>query len=149
MTDSVRLTGVTKRFGDVLAVDDLDLNVADGEFFSLLGPSGCGKTTTLRMIAGFEFPTSGSLTIHGREMALNPPNERPVNTVFQSYALFPHMTIEENVGFGLKMKKVASTEIAERVKRTLDMVQLSHRASASPTMCATLSRPARRWRRTG
>jgi spermidine/putrescine transport system ATP-binding protein len=133
MTDSVRLTGVTKRFGDVLAVDDLDLNVADGEFFSLLGPSGCGKTTTLRMIAGFEFPTSGSLTIHGREMALNPPNERPVNTVFQSYALFPHMTIEENVGFGLKMKKVASTEIAERVKRTLDMVQLSHRASASPS----------------
>jgi spermidine/putrescine transport system ATP-binding protein len=133
MTDSVRLTGVTKRFGDVLAVDDLDLNVADGEFFSLLGPSGCGKTTTLRMIAGFEFPTSGSLTIHGREMALNPPNERPVNTVFQSYALFPHMTIEENVGFGLKMKKVASAEIAQRVKRTLDMVQLSHRASASPS----------------
>ena len=133
MTDSVRLTGVTKRFGDVLAVDDLDLNVADGEFFSLLGPSGCGKTTTLRMIAGFEFPTSGSLTIHGREMALNPPNERPVNTVFQSYALFPHMSIEENVGFGLKMKKVASADIAQRVKRTLDMVQLSHRASASPS----------------
>jgi spermidine/putrescine transport system ATP-binding protein len=133
VTDSVRLTGVTKRFGDVLAVDDLHLNVADGEFFSLLGPSGCGKTTTLRMIAGFEFPTSGSLTIHGQEMALNPPNERPVNTVFQSYALFPHMTIEENVGFGLKMKKVASADIAERVKRTLDMVQLSHRASASPS----------------
>ncbi len=132
MTDSVVLTGVTKRFGDVLAVDDLHLNVADGEFFSLLGPSGCGKTTTLRMIAGFEFPTSGSLTIHGEEMALNPPNERPVNTVFQSYALFPHMSIEENVGFGLKMKKVASADIAQRVKRTLDMVQLSHRASSSP-----------------
>ena len=132
MTVSVRLSGVTKRFGDVLAVDDVNLEVADGEFFSLLGPSGCGKTTTLRMIAGFEFPTSGSLTIHGREMALNPPNERPVNTVFQSYALFPHMTIEENVGFGLKMKKVPSADIAQRVKRTLDMVQLSHRAAASP-----------------
>ena len=133
MTDSVILTAVTKRFGDVLAVDDLHLSVADGEFFSLLGPSGCGKTTTLRMIAGFEFPTSGSLTIHGVEMALNPPNERPVNTVFQSYALFPHMTIEENVGFGLKMKKLGSADIAQRVKRTLDMVQLSHRASASPS----------------
>ncbi len=133
MTNSVELTGVTKRFGEVLAVDDLHLQIADGEFFSLLGPSGCGKTTTLRMIAGFEFPTSGSLTIHGREMALNPPNERPVNTVFQSYALFPHMTIEENVGFGLKMKKMASADIAQRVKRTLDMVQLSHRASASPS----------------
>ncbi len=133
MTDSVILTAVTKRFGDVLAVDDLHLSVADGEFFSLLGPSGCGKTTTLRMIAGFEFPTSGSLTIHGVEMALNPPNERPVNTVFQSYSLFPHMTIEENVGFGLKMKKLGSADIAQRVKRTLDMVQLSHRASASPS----------------
>jgi len=133
MTDSVILTAVTKRFGDVLAVDDLHLSVADGEFFSLLGPSGCGKTTTLRMIAGFEFPTSGSLTIHGVEMALNPPNERPVNTVFQSYALFPHMTIEENVGFGLKMKKLGSADIAQRVNRTLDMVQLSHRASASPS----------------
>jgi spermidine/putrescine transport system ATP-binding protein len=133
MTGSVILTAVSKRFGDVLAVDDLHLSVADGEFFSLLGPSGCGKTTTLRMIAGFEFPTSGSLTIHGVEMALNPPNERPVNTVFQSYALFPHMTIEENVGFGLKMKKLGSADIAQRVKRTLDMVQLSHRASASPS----------------
>lgn len=133
MTDSVTLKGVTKRFGDVLAVDELDLSVADGEFFSLLGPSGCGKTTTLRMIAGFEFPTTGSLTIHGVEMALKAPNERPVNTVFQSYALFPHMTIEENVGFGLKMKKLGSAEIAEKVTRTLDMVQLSNRSNAMPS----------------
>ncbi len=132
MTESVRLRGVTKRFGDVVAVDNLDLAVNDGEFFSLLGPSGCGKTTTLRMIAGFEFPTAGSLEIHGEEVRLKPPNERPVNTVFQSYALFPHMTIEENVGFGLKMQKVPSSEIADRVKRILDMVQLTHRAAASP-----------------
>ena len=131
-TPAVELTGVSKSFGDVQAVVDLDLSIADGEFFSLLGPSGCGKTTTLRMIAGFEFPTEGSLRIRGAEMGLLPPNRRPVNTVFQSYALFPHMNVEENVGFGLKMRKVASTEIDERVKRSLDMVQLSHRADATP-----------------
>jgi len=132
MTAAVALQGVSKAFGEVYAVRDLDLAIRDGEFFSLLGPSGCGKTTTLRMIAGFEFPTQGSLQIHGVELALQPPNERPVNTVFQSYALFPHMTVEENVGFGLRMKKVGGTEIAERVKKALDMVQLSHRATASP-----------------
>src|SRR3990170_7356101 len=112
---AVELVNVTKRFGDVSAVDEVDLSVGDGEFFSLLGPSGCGKTTTLRLIAGFEYPTSGSLTIHGAEMGLLPPNERPVNTVFQSYALFPHMSVEDNVAFGLQMKKVASADISERV----------------------------------
>jgi spermidine/putrescine transport system ATP-binding protein len=132
MSEAVTLTGVSKVFGTVHAVRDLDLTIGDGEFFSLLGPSGCGKTTTLRMIAGFEFPTEGSLRIHGVEMALQPPNQRPVNTVFQSYALFPHMTVEENVGFGLRMKRVNATEIAERVKRSLDMVQLGHRATATP-----------------
>jgi spermidine/putrescine transport system ATP-binding protein len=132
VAEAVSLSGVSKHFGDLVAVDDLDLAVGDGEFFSLLGPSGCGKTTTLRMIAGFEFPTKGSLKIHGHEMGLLPPNRRPVNTVFQSYALFPHMTIEENVGFGLKMKKAGSSEIVDRVGRALDMVQLRHRASASP-----------------
>ena len=91
MADAVRLTGITKHFGDVVAVEDIDLAIADGEFFSLLGPSGCGKTTTLRLIAGFEFPTQGSIHIHGSEMGLEPPNKRPVNTVFQSYALFPHI----------------------------------------------------------
>lgn len=101
---AVELVGITKRFGDVVAVDDLDLTVGDGEFFSLLGPSGCGKTTTLRMIAGFEYPTEGTLKIHGEEMGLRPPNERPVNTVFQSYALFPHMTVADNVAFGLQMR---------------------------------------------
>ena len=133
MTDAaVSLQGVTKHFGDVVAVAGIDLDVADGEFFSLLGPSGCGKTTTLRMIAGFEFPTAGSIRIHGKEVGLEPPNRRPVNTVFQSYALFPHMTIEENVAFGLQMKKVPANDVSGRVKRSLDMVQLGHRASAKP-----------------
>jgi spermidine/putrescine transport system ATP-binding protein len=131
--EAVELTDVTKRFGDdVVAVDDLDLTIGDGEFFSLLGPSGCGKTTTLRMIAGFEFPTEGSIRIHGHEMGLRPPNERPVNTVFQSYALFPHMTVFDNVAFGLEMKKMAKADVETRVRRVLDQVQLAHRADAKP-----------------
>ena len=131
--EAVELTDVTKRFGDdVVAVDDLDLTIGDGEFFSLLGPSGCGKTTTLRMIAGFEFPTEGSVRIHGHEMGLRPPNERPVNTVFQSYALFPHMTVFDNVSFGLEMKKMAKADVETRVRRVLDQVQLAHRADAKP-----------------
>lgn len=134
MTAAVELSGVSKHFGEeIVAVDNLTLSIADGEFFSLLGPSGCGKTTTLRMIAGFEYPTMGSLKIHGVEMGLLPPNKRPVNTVFQSYALFPHMSISENVGFGLLMQRVDKSEIQTRVKRTLDMVQLGHRADARPT----------------
>ncbi len=130
---AVELVDVTKRFGDVVAVDAVDLAIGDGEFFSLLGPSGCGKTTTLRMIAGFEYPTQGSLRIHGTEMGLLPANERPVNTVFQSYALFPHMTVADNVAFGLRMRKVPSAEIAERVNRVLDQVQLRQRADAKPS----------------
>lgn len=130
---AVELVGVTKRFGeDVLAVDTLNLVIQDGEFFSLLGPSGCGKTTTLRIIAGFEFPTEGSVRIHGAEMGLRAPNERPVNTVFQSYALFPHMTVFDNVAFGLRMRKVEKSDVESRVRRALDQVQLSHRADARP-----------------
>jgi spermidine/putrescine transport system ATP-binding protein len=135
-TDSaaVELVGVSKRFDDdVVAVDNVDLRINDGEFFSLLGPSGCGKTTTLRMIAGFEFPTEGSVRIHGVEMGLKPPNQRPVNTVFQSYALFPHMTVFDNVAFGLEMRKVAKSEVETRVRRSLDQVQLTHRADAKPS----------------
>lgn len=131
---AVELVGVTKKFGDdVVAVDSLDLTINDGEFFSLLGPSGCGKTTTLRMIAGFEFPTGGSVRIHGAEMGLKPPNERPVNTVFQSYALFPHMTVFDNVAFGLEMKKVSKADVETRVRRVLDQVQLAHRSDAKPS----------------
>ncbi|MGB7860136.1 MAG: ABC transporter ATP-binding protein [Acidimicrobiia bacterium] len=130
---AVQLVDVTKRFSDdVVAVDGINLIIEDGEFFSLLGPSGCGKTTTLRMIAGFEFPTLGSIRIHGAEMGLASPNDRPVNTVFQSYALFPHMTVAENVAFGLQMQKVPKSEIEGRVKRVLDQVQLGRRADAKP-----------------
>lgn len=131
---AVELVEVTKRFGDeVVAVDDMTLTIEDGEFFSLLGPSGCGKTTTLRMVAGFEFPTRGSIRIHGAEMGLKPPNERPVNTVFQSYALFPHMTVFENVAFGLEMRRIERSEVESRVRRALDQVQLSQRAEAKPS----------------
>jgi spermidine/putrescine transport system ATP-binding protein len=122
---AVSLHGVTKRFGEhITAVDDVDLEIRDGEFFSLLGPSGCGKTTTLRMIAGLEFPTDGSIRISGEEMALRPPNKRPVNTVFQSYALFPHMNVEENVGFGLLMRKVDKAEIEHKVGEAIELVRL-------------------------
>ena len=128
----VELVSLTKSYGTQLVLKGIDLTIEAGEFFSLLGPSGGGKTTLLRMIAGFEFPTEGSVQIRGKEVGLEPPNRRPVNTVFQSYALFPHMTVEENVGFGLLMKKVAGAAIAERVSRALDQVQLGHRSGARP-----------------
>ncbi|MFV2000457.1 MAG: ABC transporter ATP-binding protein [Acidimicrobiia bacterium] len=123
---AVGLHGVTKRFGEtVVAVDDVDLEIQEGEFFSLLGPSGCGKTTTLRMIAGLEYPTQGSIRIYGEEMGVRPPNKRPVNTVFQSYALFPHMNVEDNIGFGLRMRKVDEEDIRSRVGRSIDLVRLT------------------------
>ncbi len=121
----VELRDVTKKFGEVTAVDDVNIQIADGEFFSLLGPSGCGKTTTLRMIAGFEQPTVGEIFLHGRPMAGIPAHKRPVNTVFQNYALFPHMTVWQNVAFGLEMKKVPRLEITTRVGEALELVQLS------------------------
>jgi len=121
---AVEITGITKRFDQVIAVDTMDLTIADGEFFALLGPSGCGKTTTLRMIAGLEFPTAGSLRIFGEEVGTLPPNKRPVNTVFQNYALFPHMSVVQNVAFGLKMKKVPKAEIADRVREAIGLVRL-------------------------
>ncbi|WP_420640348.1 ABC transporter ATP-binding protein [Candidatus Poriferisocius sp.] len=120
----MELAGITKRFGEVVAVDSVDLTIDDGEFFALLGPSGCGKTTTLRMIAGLEFPTEGSLKIFGSETGTLPPNKRPVNTVFQDYALFPHMTVQANVAFGLKMRRVPKAQIATRVEEAISLVRL-------------------------
>ena len=121
----VRLVDVVKRFGDVVAVDHINLEVHDGEFFSLLGPSGCGKTTTLRMIGGFEEPTSGLIELHGQDVTWLPPYRRNVNTVFQNYALFPHLTIYENVAFGLRRKKVRDAEIKSRVGDMLALVELA------------------------
>ncbi|HEY3523524.1 MAG TPA: ABC transporter ATP-binding protein [Candidatus Limnocylindrales bacterium] len=121
---AVRLVEVTKRFGDVVAVDAVNLEVEEGEFFSLLGPSGCGKTTTLRMIGGFEQPTSGLIELQGRDVTWLPPYRRNVNTVFQSYALFPHLTIFENVAFGLRRKGVRSADVKSRVAEMLELVEL-------------------------
>ncbi|MCC5946859.1 MAG: ABC transporter ATP-binding protein [Nitriliruptoraceae bacterium] len=135
---AVTLQGVSKRFpgvkgaDPVVAVDHLDLDIADGEFFSLLGPSGCGKTTTLRMIAGFEYPSAGSIQIFGDEVGLEPPNKRPVNTVFQSYALFPHMTIEQNIAFGLEMQDLPRAEIKQRTGEVIELVQMQGREQRKP-----------------
>ena len=120
----VRLDRVTKLFGDVAAVDDLSLDIQEGEFFSLLGPSGCGKTTTLRMIGGFEEPSFGTVYLGGRDVTDLPPYKRDVNTVFQSYALFPHLDVFENVAFGLRRKKVNKSEVDERVRASMRLVDL-------------------------
>ena len=120
----VELTGVNKIYGTNHVVKDLTLTVEEGEFLTLLGSSGCGKTTTLRMIAGFEEPTTGSIKVEGEAIEEKEPYERDVNTVFQSYALFPHKTIYDNIAYGLKMKKVPKKEIAERVKEMMELVQL-------------------------
>ena len=133
------LRGVSKVFpgargGDeVVALEALDLDIADGEFFSLLGPSGCGKTTTLRMIAGLEFPSAGSVRIFGAEVGLEPPDKRPVNTVFQSYALFPHMTVAKNIAFGLEMRDVARDEVQRRVGEAIELVRLTGREERMPS----------------
>jgi spermidine/putrescine transport system ATP-binding protein len=129
---SVELQGVTKRFGTMVAVDNLNLEVRPGEFLSLLGPSGCGKTTTLRMLAGFEQPDEGFIRISGQYVQGIPPYKRDVNTVFQAYALFPHMTVAENVAYGLRQKGVNKTQIATRVAEALDMVKMSKLAERKP-----------------
>ncbi len=131
-TIDVELANVTKRFGDFVAVNQVSLEIKDGEFFSLLGPSGCGKTTCLRMIAGFELPSEGDVLIRGKPMGETPPYKRPVNTVFQNYALFPHMSVAENVSFGLEMQKVPRPEINSRVKEALEMVRLPQLAERKP-----------------
>jgi spermidine/putrescine transport system ATP-binding protein len=129
---SVEIAGVTKRFGTMTAVDALDLRVAAGEFLSLLGPSGCGKTTTLRMLAGFEHPDSGLLRISGQDMTNIPAHKRPVNTVFQHYALFPHMTVAENVAYGLRQSGTPKGELTARVGEALAMVDMSRLAGRRP-----------------
>jgi len=130
---TVVLDAVTKRFGAAVAVDSLSLRVERGEFVSLLGPSGCGKTTTLRMIAGFEYPDEGDIRISGTSVLGVPPYRRNVNTVFQAYALFPHMTVAENVAYGLQQKRVAKSEIRDRVAESLDMMQMRQFADRKPT----------------
>src|SRR5579862_6168155 len=125
MDKMIELWGVSKRFGDFVAVENVDLDIASGEFLTLLGPSGCGKTTLLRMISGFEIPTEGRVLLAGRDVTPLPPYRRDVNQVFQSYALLPHMTVWKNVAFGLEMKKVARSEIRRRVDRAIEMVSLT------------------------
>jgi putative spermidine/putrescine transport system ATP-binding protein len=129
---ALSLEDVVKRFGDVVAVDGVSLDVAPGEFFSLLGPSGSGKTTCLRMIAGFDQPTSGRILLEGREVSDLPPFERNVNTVFQDYALFPHMTVAQNVGYGLMVRKIPKDERTRRIADALEMVRLEEMGNRKP-----------------
>jgi spermidine/putrescine transport system ATP-binding protein len=129
----VRLESVAKVFKDTVAVDHISLTVKEGEFFSLLGPSGCGKTTTLRMVGGFELPTEGQIYLDDTEVSGLPPYRRDVNTVFQSYALFPHLDVAENVAFGLKRKKVGKDEVNRRVQEALELVSLAPLASRKPS----------------
>lgn len=134
MTDTgfVSIRSVSKFFGDFTAVDDISIEIEEGEFFALLGPSGCGKTTLLRMVSGFETPSVGDVLIAGEDMTDTPPNKRPVNMVFQSYAVFPHMTVAKNVAYGLKVEGVGKAEIATRVAEALELVQLSQFADRKP-----------------
>ena len=130
---AVQLIGLHKTFGETTAVDHIDLEIAPGEFFSLLGPSGCGKTSTLRLIAGFERPTGGQILIDGVDMATTPPHLRPVNTVFQSYALFPHLTVGDNVAFGLKYHDLPKDEMSRRAAQALELVRLGGLEKRKPS----------------
>src|SRR5262245_22192543 len=128
----LEIRDVTRRFGDFVAVDKVSLSIEAGEFFCLLGPSGCGKTTLLRLIAGFDQPNGGTIWLDGKDMAGVPPETRNVHTVFQSYALFPHMSVTDNVGFPLRMAQISPTEIAARVTEALEDVSLNELAGRYP-----------------
>ena len=140
----IRVVGVRKRYGDVTAVDGVDLDVARGEFFTMLGPSGSGKTTTLRMIAGFERPDEGRIELGGGDVSGRPPFDRAVNTVFQDYALFPHMTVEQNIEYGLRVRKLAKAERRSRASEVLSSSGSTASADASlvssPAVSASVSR---------
>jgi putative spermidine/putrescine transport system ATP-binding protein len=140
---AIRLANVAKSFGEVKAVDGVNLEIADGEFFAMLGPSGSGKTTVLRLIAGFELPDSGSIEIDGVDVSQTPPFSRDVNTVFQDYALFPHMTVLENVEYGLKVKKVAKEERSVRARKALSRVKLEGYEARKPGQLSGGPTPAR------
>ena len=145
---SIELAGLTKRFGHghPAAVDNIDLHVTSGEFFSLLGPSGCGKTTTLRLIAGFEQPTAGRILLDGHDVSAVPPHRRNVNTVFQSYALFPFLSVFDNVAFGLRHAGVTKAEMRTRVGASPDLVSMSGFASRRPRNCPAASGSGWLWR---
>jgi spermidine/putrescine transport system ATP-binding protein len=128
----LELRNVTRRFGDFAAVDDVSLSIEAGEFFTLLGPSGCGKTTILRMIAGFEFPDTGQILLDGKDLADTPAEKRPIHTVFQSYALFPHLTVGENISFPLRMARHDAADIRQRLKEALEQVRLGGKAGKYP-----------------
>jgi spermidine/putrescine transport system ATP-binding protein len=130
---AVRLTALRRRYGEVVAVDGIDVEIGDGEFFSLIGPSGCGKTTTLRMIAGLVEPSEGTIEVHGRDITHLRPHRRPVNTVFQHYALFPHLNVFENIAFGLRERRAPAQEISRRVGEMLDLVGMPGRERQKPT----------------
>ena len=131
-TPFVDIQNVTKRYGDVTAVNDQSLKIYEREFFALLGPSGCGKTTLLRMLAGLEVPNEGAIRLEGQDITHIPPHKRPVNMMFQSYALFPHMSVEKNIAFGLKQEGMPAGQIAERVGEMLKLVKLENLARRKP-----------------
>jgi putative spermidine/putrescine transport system ATP-binding protein len=130
---AIRFSHISRYFGEVKAVDDVNLDIHDREFFTMLGPSGSGKTTCLRLIAGFDRPTAGSILLHGQDVSRLPPYERDVNTVFQDYALFPHMTVAENVAYGLMIRKVPKVERYARAEEMLDLVRLVGMAQRTPS----------------
>ena len=146
MTLAVQFTDVSRSFGEVKAVDRVSIDIHDGEFFSMLGPSGSGKTTCLRLIAGFEQPSAGSIRIHGEEAAGLPPYQRDVNTVFQDYALFPHMNVLDNVAYGLKVKGVGKQERLSRAEEALSMVALGGYGQRKPAQLSEIGRASCRER---